>query len=512
MKTILACLILFSGLIASSLADLAMPNFFGDHMVLQAKKPVKLWGQADPGAEVEVRFGGHAKRTTSNADGKWSLELPSMAVDAEGQTLEIVSGQDSLTFKDVLLGEVWLASGQSNMQWSLQKVDPEREAISAADLPEIRFFQAKLTTAATPAEDVPGIWTVSSPETAPKYSAVAFFFARKLNAELDVPVGILQCAWGGKPVETFTSREALMSHPAGKKQVIAHEKNVAAYDEPEAKAKYEEELAEYKVARMEWEATPEDEREGRAPRPPRMQKDPALIPGRPATIWNGMVHPFVGYAVRGAIWYQGESNRRRPNDYEGLFTTMIEDWREQWGDDFRFLWAQLANFQKPVNEPGTNDGWAVIQDHQRRTLKLPKTGMAVLNDIGDAKDIHPKNKKDVGERLARWALADDYGQDIVKSGPLYESHEIVDDKVIVGFDYVADGLKARDGGDLKRFEIKDVGGAWHWADASIDGDKVIVSHPNVSEPTAARHAWAANPEGANLVNSEGLPASIFTSE
>jgi sialate O-acetylesterase len=512
MKTVLATLTLLCGLSSLCLAELAMPQFFADHMVLQAEKPVKIWGTADRGAAVQVRFGTHTARTKSAAHGEWSLELPAMPVNADGQRLEVTSGGEILHFEDVLVGEVWLASGQSNMQWSLKQVDPDREAISASDLPQIRFFQADLTTAATPQDDVPGTWTVSHPETSPDYSAVAFFFARKLNAKLGVPVGILQCAWGGKPVETFTSRDALIKHPSGAHQIMNHDKRVAAYDEAEAKAEYEAAMAAYEAAKTKWDAAPQSEREGRAPRPPRMPRDPALIPGRPATIWNGMVHPFVGYSLRGAIWYQGESNRRQPNDYEALFTIMIEDWRKQWGDDFRFLWAQLANFEKPVTEPGTNPGWAVIQDHQRRALQLPKTGMAVLNDIGDANDIHPKNKKDVGERLARWALADDYDKEIVKSGPLYQSHKIADGKVVVAFDYVADGLKARDGGDLQHFEIKDAEGTWHWAEAHIDDDHVIIWHPNVPEPVAARYAWAANPEGANLINSAGLPASLFTTE
>ncbi|WP_158279933.1 sialate O-acetylesterase [Coraliomargarita sinensis] len=512
MKNTLLCLSLFFAAFSIPFAELSMPNFFGDHMVLQAGKPVKLWGTAEPEATVAVQFAGKTFSTESNVEGKWSLHLPAMLVDAEGQPLQVVSGKDRLNFQDVLLGEVWLASGQSNMEWPLERVDPEREAIMAADLPEVRFFQAQRTTAASPQSDVPGTWTVSHPETAAKYSAVAYFFARKLNAELGVPVGILQCAWGGKPVETFTSRDALITTPSGASQIMNHDKQVAAYDEAEARANYEKALAAHETAKKQWEATPKEERKSRAPRPPRMQRDPALIAGRPATIWNGMVHPFVGYAVRGAIWYQGESNRRQPNDYEELFSVMINDWRAQWGDDFRFLWAQLANFQQPVTEPGTNDGWAVIQDHQRRCLKLPKTGMAVINDIGDANDIHPKNKKDVGERLARWALADDYGQDVIQSGPLYKSHTIEGDEVIVSFDYPAEGLKVRDGSALKHFEIKDAEGTWHWADAEIDGSRVVISNRKVSQPTAARYAWAANPEGANLINSEGLPASLFTTE
>jgi sialate O-acetylesterase len=240
-----------------------------------------------------------------------------------------------------------------------------------------------------------------------------------------------------------------------------------------------------------------------------------MDPMQPTTIWNGMIHPFVGLSVRGVIWYQGESNAgklEKAAEYGDFFALKIQDWREQWGDDFRYLWVQLANYKKPVTEPGTNDPWAVLQNHQRLTLALPKTGMVVANDIGEADDIHPMNKTDVGDRLARWALADEYGRDIVKSGPLLRDHEIKDGRVHLQFYHICNGLKIRDGEALQHFEIRDEEGKWHWAQAVIDGDAVVVSHPEVSRPTAARYAWAANPATANLVNSEGLPASLFTTE
>jgi sialate O-acetylesterase len=511
MKTLIYLTLLLIG--SHAMAQLSMPNVFGDHMVLQADKPVKLWGQASPEAELTASYAGNSMKVLADAQGAWSLSLPPMKASADGAELTVSDGKNTLEFEDVLVGEVWFASGQSNMHWSLSKIDPNKEAITAADTPNIRFFQAKLTAEPAPQSDVEGQWTVCTPETAGGYSAVGYFFAQKLHRDLDVPVAIVQAAWGGKPVEAFTRREALLSIPEGKGMMERQDEAITNYSEAEARRKYEEALKEHEAKVAGWNAKPEAERTGRGPRKPRMAKNPGNHASKPATIWNGMIHPLAGYTMRGAIWYQGESNARneaQASDYGALFAGMIEDWREQWGDDFRYLWVQLADYKAPVQEPGTNAPWAIVQEHQRRTLALPKTGMAVINDIGDAKNIHPINKKDVGERLARWALADDYGQAVIKSGPLYKAHEISGETVTVSFDHIGEGLKSRDGGPLQRFEIQGANGNWHWGEAAIEAETVIISHPDVKQPQAVRYAWAANPEGANLVNSEGLPASLFT--
>lgn len=243
-----------------------------------------------------------------------------------------------------------------------------------------------------------------------------------------------------------------------------------------------------------------------------MPQSPALASNQPSSIYNGMIHPWVGYALRGAIWYQGESNASRAKQYETIFPQLILDWRRLWDKELPFYFVQLANFKKPSTEPGVPDDWAELQNAQRLTLSLPKTGMAIINDIGMANDIHPTNKLDVGERLARWALAKDYGkEDIVVSGPIYRGSKIEDGKVRIEFDH-AQGLKSRDGGPLKRFEIAGEDRKWVWADAGIDGETVVVSSPKVAEPVAVRYAWASNPEGANLVNGEGLPASLFRTD
>jgi sialate O-acetylesterase len=502
-------LLAFAG---QAMAQLSMPNVFGDHMVLQAGKPVKLWGKASPDAAIRAEFGGQQAEAQADSEGRWTLHLPKLEISRQGAELKVSDGADTLRFEDVLVGEVWFASGQSNMEWPLTGVQGGATAIAEADIPEIRFFQAKNTAHPAPQDDVEGEWKVSHPQTAGKFSAVAYFFAHKLHRELEVPVGIVQSDWGGKPVETFTSPEALKSIPEGKEKMVAQEQAIAGFNPADAEKKYQEALKNYEKKKAEWEALPESDRKGRGPRKPRLDRNPGYAAGRPATLWNGMIHPLVGYTLRGAIWYQGESNRRNADEYGALFSLMIEDWRRQWGDEFRFLWVQLANYQAPVKEPGTNSPWAVVQEHQRRTLRLPKTGMAVINDIGDAKDIHPRNKKDVGERLARWALADDYGKDIVKSGPLYRGHSIDGGKVTVNFHHVGKGLMSRDGKALQRFEIQDNEGIWRWATAKVIDSSVVISHPGVDDAAAVRYAWAANPEGSNLVNSEGLPASLFTTE
>jgi len=501
-------------LATQAMAQLSMPNVFGDHMVLQADKAVKLWGNADPGATISASYVKQKVEAKASDDGSWSIQLEAMKPNATGGVLTVSDGKAEITYKDVLVGEVWLASGQSNMQWTLAQIKAQ-DAIAAADNPMIRFFQASRTAMPTPQNDVAGKWTISSPDTAKGYSAVAYYFAQKLQGELNVPVAIVEAAWGGKPVEAFTRREALLSIPEGEGMMKNQDEAIATYDENVARAEHEKAVKAYEIKLAEWNAKPEAEREGRGPRKPRMQRNPGNTSSRPATIYNGMIHPLVGYSIRGAIWYQGESNSgsvKRASDYGALFQKKIDDWRKLWGDDFRYLWVQLANFRAPVKEPGTNPGWAVVQEQQRLTLALPKTGMAVINDIGDEKNIHPRNKLDVGERLARWALADEYGKDIIKSGPLYSSHEISGGKVTVTFEFTGDGLKSRDGEPLQRFEIQDSEGNWHWANAEIQGNSVIISHPDVKTATAARYAWAENPEGANLVNSEGLPTSLFTTE
>lgn len=495
-------------------AELKLPHFFSDGMVLQRERDAAIWGTAKPGAEVTVTFKGKTASATAGADGKWRAAIPTGAADAKGSPLAVSGDGGSREIADVLVGEVWLASGQSNMYYTMDRNPDYAELIAKTDLPGLRFFNAPLVTAVEPQDDIEGQWQASSPETVPGFSAVAFFFARKLHLELGVPVGVIKTAWGGKPVETFTSREALNTLPGTKELVDRTVADDAVYDDAKAQEAYQAKLADWNAKMKASKGQPQSERAkfGKRPTAP---KRPLDTEGRPGVLYNSMIHPFVGYTMRGAIWYQGEGNARfEAVPYDQTLPLMIRDWRGRWGDEFSFYFMQLANFRTPTTEPGVPDAWALLQDRQRHILETtPKTGMAIINDIGEANDIHPKNKMDAGERLALWALAKDYGKDITYSGPLFKGAEVQDQSIRVTFDQVGAGLKSRDGGPLKRFEIAGGDQVWKWADAKIDGtDAVIVSSPDVPKPVAVRYAWASNPEGANLVNSEGLPASIFRSD
>ena len=509
---IFATLCLIAPVIAR--AELSLPNFFSDHMVLQRDRAASIWGTANPGSRVRVEFKGQQKSIDADADGRWRVGIPTGEADSTGATLTIQSGSDSVTIEDVLVGEVWFASGQSNMVFTMNRVSAYAEMIKTSNHPQIRMFNAVNVTAVEPQDNIEGQWSQCSPATVPGYSAVAFFFARKLHQDLGVPIGVIKSAWGGKPVETFTSREALKTLPGTKALVDAALQADASHDEAEMQADYQRRLTQWEDAAAERRKQPEAERK-RLPRKPAKPKRPLATEGKPGVLFNSMIHPFVGFTMRGAIWYQGEANAKPGAvPYDQTLPLMIRDWRQRWGDDFSFYFVQLANFREPSVEAGTPDLWALLQDRMRQVLQTtPKTGMAIINDVGEAKDIHPKNKKDPGERLALWALAKDYSRDLVYSGPLYRASEVKGTTIRVTFDQCGDGLQARDGGKLERFEIAGKDQVWHWAEANVDGvDGVIVSSSHVPQPVAVRYAWAANPQGANLVNSEGLPASVFRTD
>lgn len=510
----LLCLV--AGLITSTslYAEIQMPHFFSDHMVLQRESEAAIWGQAAPRADVSVSFDGQRSQTTADANGNWKLHLKMGPANSNGSVLTVEAGDDRLEIQDVLVGEVWLASGQSNMSFTMNRVPAYKSLMEQANYPTLRMFNAATTTAAEPQNDIAGSWTACSPKTVPQYSAVAFFFALKLNQDLKVPVGVIKTAWGGKPVETFTSREALSTLPGTKRLVDATLKADATFDQAKADKQYKIRLEQWNAKAAANKALPAAERK-RLPRKPTAPKRPLLTEGRPGVLFDAMIHPFVGYTMRGAIWYQGEANARAGAvPYDQTLPLMIRDWRSRWDDDFSFYFVQLANYRAPSTQPGTPDDWALLQDRMRLILDTtPKTGMAIINDVGEANDIHPKNKKDPGERLARWALAKDYGRSLVISGPLLKSSKVDGDSILVTFDHVGTGLRSGDDKPLKRFEIAGKDKKWHWATATIVGkNSVQVQSPNVPHPVAVRYAWASNPEGANLENSDDLPASVFRTD
>jgi len=483
-------------------ADIRLPAIIGDNMVLQHDKEASLWGWADPGEKVGVSVSWHRMKwaVTADGDGRWRF---GMAVPEAGGPYQItLTGKNTITLKNILVGEVWVGSGQSNMQMAVRSSADAENEIAKATYPKIRLFTVERKVADTPQEDCRGSWVECSPETVPGFSAAAYFFGRELHKRLNVPVGLIHTSWGGTPAEAWTSRPMLEDNPDFEPILKRYDEAVANY--PQAKAQYEKKTQEWK------EAADKAKTEGK--NPPRRPRVP-FGPGHshsPAGLYNAMIAPLIPYAIQGAIWYQGESNAGRAYQYRELFPAMIQCWRRDWGQgDFPFLFVQLANFMAQKPEPD-DSAWAELREAQLMTLELPETGMAVIIDIGEARDIHPKNKQDVGKRLALWALANTYGQEIVYCGPLYKSMERKGKNIVLHFDHVGGGLVAQ-GGDLKGFAIAGKDRQFVWADARIEGKTVVVSNAEVSQPVAVRYAWADNPL-CNLYNKAGLPASPFRTD
>lgn len=470
-------------------ADVTLPNIFSDHMVLQRDQENKFWGRAEPGESVSVEVQGQKVSATADASGNWSVSLPKLSV---GEPFEIsVSGKNKLTIKDVLVGEVWICSGQSNMQWSVgQSNDADLEKL-AANFPKIRMVNYMQKGTQTPewSHDGRG-WNVASGETVGGFSAVGYFFARQLHETLGVPVGMINNAWGGSACEAWIDRSVLAKD--GK------------YDELlERWAGTEKEFDELsKVS----DATEDQKKKLNALR--------GQLSGnqRPGNIYNGVLKSHLGYGIRGAIWYQGESNAGRAYQYRDLFPLMISQWRQEWGQEFPFYWVQLADFMAETDVPGPSN-WAELREAQTMTMaKLPKTGQAVIIDIGEGKDIHPKNKVDVAKRLARWALANEYGVQVPFRSPQYKSIEVDGSNAVVKFDYVDKGWRPFDVAEARGFEIAGEDQKFVWAKADIRPDgSIVVSSPEVSKPVAVRYAWSNNPK-CNMYSQTGLPLTPFRTD
>ncbi|MFT3788586.1 MAG: sialate O-acetylesterase [Tepidisphaeraceae bacterium] len=481
-------------------ADVVPSTLFSDHMVLQREKPVAVWGKADVGEVVTVTFAGQSKQATAGADGKWSVTLDPLTADKSGAALTI-AGKNTVTLNDVLVGEVWICSGQSNMEWNLAAARNGKDEVANANHPTMRLFNGvpRRHPSTQPLENVEASWQVCSPDSAKNFSAVGYFFGVKLSEKLDVPIGLINASWGGMPAESFTPVPKLTG-PVLQPIVDEWEARLAHYDD---------DMAKWRADREKWAATTQAATTQPLPREPAR---PAGInaPNRPGNLWNGMIHPLVPYGIRGAIWYQGESNAGKAEQYDVLFPTMITAWREAFGQgDFPFYAVQLANFMAPTDDPNKASGWARLRESQRLTsLNTKNVGQAVIIDIGEEKDIHPKNKQDVGDRLARLALVETYGlKDVVKQGPTPGTVEFKDGAVSVQFETLGDGLIAR--GDLAHsFSVADADGKWAWATAKIDGDRVTLTSDSVKEPVAVRYLWADNPT-ATLFNKTGLPATPF---
>lgn len=494
-------------------AQLRLPAVFADGLVLQQQVPVPVWGWAAPGTDVTVSFRGQTQRTRATADGRWLVRLTPLAASAEPADLVVAAtaaaeaAPDTLTCHDVVTGEVWFCSGQSNMRFPLKNAAGGEAAIAAADLPLIRVFLNQVKPAGEPQSQTSGVWPTwkaCSPAMAGDVSAVAFFFARDLQAARgQIPIGLIQSAYDWTPAEAWVPREALTDDPELRVIVERWDTAMARF------AAWQNACAQ---AKADGTALPER---------PAGAGDPTFA-HRPACLFNGAVNPFIPFAIRGVLWYQGETNDNRGIQYRRLFPTLIESWRDRWGQgSIPFLFVQLASVlppPDPATDPRWFDSeWSEVREAQNLTLDaVPNTGMAVALDLGDAKDVHPKNKLDVGRRLALAARAVAYGERIPHSGPRYAKLTIEQDKARLHFTHPAEGLVTCDGQPPARFLIAGVDRAWHPAQARIDGATVLAWSPDVPHPVAVRYAWANNPAGANLWNQlDGkpfLPAGPFRTD
>lgn len=469
--------------------DVKLHGLFSDNMVLQRNAAVPVWGWADEGEKVTVEFRGQSVSATAR-DGKWMVRLKKLK--AGGPDEMRVAGKNSITLSNVLVGEVWIASGQSNMEWPLRaSFEPETEIAKTSNR-LVRLCTVPKFKADEPRDNVPASWLECAPAATSNFSAVAYYFARDLSAALRVPVGVIHTSWGGSPAEVWMSHEVLASTPAYKADILeAYPTQVAKHQE--ALANYEKEAAAAK-------------KDGK----PFTKRRPGA-PWKPTELYNGMIAPLIPFAIKGAIWYQGESNAGRARQYRTLFPDMIGNWRSDWKQgNFPFLAVQLAPFMA-IKEQPAESAWAELREAQALATKvLPNVGMAVITDVGDEKDIHPKKKEPVGARLALAARAIAYGEDIVYSGPTYKNVEFKNGKAVLSFDHVGKGLEAR-GDGLKGFAIAGADKKFLWAKAEIQGDKVVVSSPDVSEPVAVRYGWADYPV-VNLWNKDGLPACPFRTD
>ncbi len=623
-------------------ANISLPRFVSNGMVLQRGMPISIWGWADPNEKIQLSFNGKNYTTVTGLDKKWKIQLASQ--QAGGPYSLVIKGNNTVRVEDVLIGEVWLCAGQSNMEYELFKAGekyPNEIASSTNDL--IRHFQVKRNTAFTPLQNIESDkgWEKSNPSTVVNFSAIAYFFGRKLFDKYQVPIGLINCSYGGTPAEAWMSEAAVKPFPnyATRPSYLMDQKkidSIAAKDKLFTDSWFDN-TGKLDVGDAEkWQATSYDARGWEtvdmpsfwqekilpnvsagvvwykkdifiskkysnteatlrmgnivlrdityvngvkvgttsnryAPRKysiaknllheglntitvkvltesgdggfikdkpykleigdtvinltgswkyklgtqvqPLVREGLIKLHAEPTSLYNAMLSPLIGYGIKGVIWYQGESNVGRSKEYYTLFPALINSWRAVWGQgNFPFLYVQLANINKPKTQPAESK-LAELQDAQSMTLQLPNTGMAVANDIGEWNDVHPMNKMEAANRLYLAALKVAYHQnDIVYSGPTYESNKIVANKVIVQFKNIGSGLIAKQTGKLNYFAIADSTLKFVWADAVIDGDKVIVSSKEVAKPKYVRYAWADNPIGANLYNKEGLPASCFSTE
>jgi len=501
MKTPALLLLAFLiGLVPSLRAQLRLPAIIGDHMVLQQKQANPIWGWDTPGARVAVTFAGQTHTATAGQDGRWNVRLPGRPATTQPQTLTI-AGSSRREVRDVLIGEVWMCSGQSNMVWSLaQSYDGDLEALDA-NLQQVRLISVPPVGTQELQTDFKGAWEPATSANVRDFSAVGFRFGRTLHRVLGVPVGLIDNAWGSSAAEAWIRRTTLERDP---RFTLLMEATAKQESDPQIRAEYERAVATWKTAVGKAKA------EGKAP--PRAPANWLAGQHRPGNIFAGMLHPTLGYGIKGVIWYQGESNARRAHEYGALFPFMIEQWRKEWGQgDFPFYWVQLADYRATKATPEESD-WAELREAQTRALALPQTGQAVIIDLGEGRDIHPRNKHDVAARLVRWALARDYGFALPHRSPEFRSLAIAGNKATVTLDCFGRSLRSFDVVEVTGLAICGPDRKWHWAQGRVVGpDRVEVWSDHVPAPIAVRYAWADNPV-CNLYSEDGLPVTPFRTD
>jgi sialate O-acetylesterase len=556
--------------VATGRADVRMPAIFGDHMVLQQDMKIPVWGWADPGETITLSLGANKASATAGADGKWRAYFPAIPTHTDPLTLT-VAGNNTLKFSDVLVGDVWVSSGQSNMEFPLKMAHNADAELPRANDSQLRLFLVPRRRALQPLDDIlgstitndsyysggffgikddtRGVWMVCTPQTASFFSAVCYFFGKDLRADLKRPIGLIGSYWGGSPAECWISLPGLKAEPAVGHSINAYQNTLSAF--PGGDSDMETQYAAYLEARKKWDqdmsanpgrtdwnaacatwqaAIPQLQAEGKPipqrPAPPIPEPAAPANGFVPALLFNGMIAPLMPYAIKGVIWYQGESDTNCVSgalEYKTLFSRLITDWREKWGEgDFPFLFVQLANNDPRRMKAGEISPWAVLRESQFKTLDLPHTGMAVAIDLGMATSIHPLDKMDVGHRLALVARRVAYGQEVLDSGPVFESMKIDGTKAHLTFTHASDGLIIGTSPwiepgappvstELRGFAIAGADKNWVWAAAKLEGNEVVVSSDQVPNPVAVRYAWAMNPE-CNLYNKAGLPACPFRTD
>ncbi|AWV99265.1 sialate O-acetylesterase [Arcticibacterium luteifluviistationis] len=640
MNKILSLLLFF--LSSTAFAQLKVANIFGDHMVLQRDKPIHVWGWNTPNEKVQVQFNGESYQTSADVDGNWSLLLGSASADLKPLTMKISDRDENVSFSDILMGEVWLCSGQSNMEWKVWNVDNAAEEVKKGNHPLIRHILIPKATAFTPEKDFADReWEVCNPKTVGDFTAVGYFFARKLSQDLGVPVGLVNSAWGGSHVETWISKSAMLTSEVlkdyaenmptdraasdikmekktierfhGSKDFDSTTLNEQDYLKPtydfsdwtaigpmgswdwkgvpsfrgtvyiqktlELTAEqaesisevsfgettgdiafyvngklvyqgYHEALIKFKIPKGVWKQGENSLlvkfSANRGPGNtdlglsygaekyklsftdssiPLMDSDwkarPSWESSRKYMPWmnnegtlcyNAMIAPVVGLGLKGVLWYQGESNAGRAYDYRKAFPLLINDWRDKWKEELPFFWVQLSSYGA-FNDSNSGSDWAELREAQSMALKLPKTGEVVTIDIGNPKDIHPRNKQDVGLRMALSAEKVAYGKNVVFSGPTFKSMKVKGRRAVLSFDNVGGGLKVNNKyGNLEGYEIAGADKKFYFAESKIIGNTVVVSHPMVKAPMAVRYGWSNSPVDANLFNKENLPASPFRTD